>query len=223
MTAIAVLSDPYSPTTEAYRALRTHVLLALPGPAKGALAVTSPGPEEDKSTVLANLAVVMAQTGRRVAVADCDLRRPMQHRLFELANDEGVSTLLTAEGPIVALPWQTTAVAGLRVLTSGPVPATPAELLGSRRFGELLTLLSAEDDLVFIDVPPVLPVTDAAIVASQVSGVLLVLTAGRSRRDHAQAAREMLDRVGARVIGAVLTGVTPEVSTYRAYGKGDSG
>ncbi len=222
MSPIAALSDPYAPDTEAYRGLRTNLLLALPGAAKGVLAVTSPSLAEDKSTVLANLAVVTAQTGRRVTVVDCDLRRPMQHRLFELANEHGVSTILAGEGPIEPLPWQAAPVAGLRILTSGPVPPNPAELLGSQRFADLLAVLTAESDLALVDVPPVLPVADAAIVAAQVYGVLLVLAAGRSRRDHARQAKAALERVGARVIGAVLTGVASDVVAYPAYGRESS-
>jgi non-specific protein-tyrosine kinase len=217
MSELATLTEPRSAVAEAYRVLRTNLPFARPGEALSTLLVTSPGAVEDKSTVLANLAVVLAQSGRRVLVMDCDMRRPAQHRLFGLANDRGTSTLLAADGPPDGGAVQSTDVPGLTVLASGPLPPNPAELLGTPRMGEVLAALAARADIVLVDAPPVVPVTDAAEVAPLVDGVLLVLAAGRSRRDQTQRAREILDRVRARVLGVVLTGVAPEAVQYGTY------
>lgn len=220
MTGLVTLTEPRSPIAEAYRSLRTNLAFARPDAALKTLLVTSPAPDADKSTVLANLAVVTAQAGRRVIVVDCDLRRPAQHRLFDLANTRGVTTVLLDDAALADLPVQPTAIAGLEILTSGPVPPNPAELLGSRRMGTLIERLAERADLVLFDVPPVVAVTDAAVLAPLVDGVLLVLASGRSRRDHTARARELLDTVGATVIGVVLTGVEPDAAGYGYEGVG---
>lgn len=210
MTDLITLEDPRSAVSEAYRSLRTNLDFARPGARLHTLLVTSPTPDEDPSTPLANLAVVAAQAGRRVIVADCDLRRPAQHLRFGLPNELGVTTALVGEGALEALPLQPTAVEGLRVLTSGPLPPNPAELLGAQRMAALVEALAADADLVLFAAPPVVAVTDAAVLAPRLDGTLLVLEAGRSRRDRTQRARELLSQVGAEVIGVVLTGAERE-------------
>jgi len=212
--ALVTLTDPRSAVAEAYRGLRTNLAFARPDAPLRTVLVTSPAPDADKSEALANLAVVTAQSGRRVVVVDCDLRRPAQHTLFGLANDAGVTTVLLDEAALASPPLRPTAVPGLEVLPSGPVPPNPAELLGTRRMRALIDRLSEQADLVLFDAPPVVAVTDAAVLAPQLDGVLLVLAAGRSRRDHTARARELLDKVGATVIGVVLTGVEPDTVGY---------
>lgn len=218
MTDLVTLTDPRSPVAEAYRSLRTNLAFARPDEVLHTLLVTSPAPDEDKSTTLANLAVVSAQGGRRIVVVDCDLRRPVQHSLFGLPNDRGVTSALVDDGVLADLPLQLTDVPGLEVLTSGPVPPNPAELLGARRMTTLIERLAERADLLLFDAPPVVAVTDAAVLAPQLDGVLLVLAAGQSRRDHTVRARELLDKVGARVIGVVLAGVVPDAAAYGYYG-----
>jgi len=219
MTGLVTLTDPRSAIAEAYRGLRTNLAFARPDAALRTLLITSPAPDADKSTALANLAVVTAQSGRRVVVVDCDLRRPAQHTLFGLPNDRGVTSALVDDAALAALPLQASSVPDLEVLTSGPAPPNPAELLGSRRMGALVERLAERADLVLFDAPPVVAVTDAAVLAPLVDGVLLVLAAGRSRRDHTARARELLDTVGAVVIGVVLTGVEPDSAGYGYYGE----
>ena len=209
MTDLVALAEPRSSGAEAYQTLRTNLAFVLPGRAPRRILVTSPSVEEDKSTPLANLAVVMAQAGQRVAVVDADLRRPAQHRLFGLDNESGLSTVLACADPSAALPMQGTTVPALEVMTSGPLPPNPAALLSSPGLGALVERLSGTHDVILFDAPPIVAVADAAIVAPLVDGVLLVLAAGASRRDHARRARELLDKVGARVLGVVLTGVEP--------------
>jgi len=223
MTGLITLTEPRSAVAEAYRGLRTNLAFARPDAALRTLLVISPAPDADKSVTLANLAVVTSQSGRRVIVVDCDLRRPAQHTLFSLSNDAGVTTTLVDDAALVALPLRPTAVDGLEVLTSGPVPPNPAELLGSRRMGLLIERLAERADLVLFDAPPVIAVTDAAVLAPLVDGVLLVLAAGHSRRDHTARARELLDKVGASVIGVVLTGVEQDATGYGQYGSAGRG
>lgn len=218
MTELITLTDPRSPVAEAYRSLRTNLAFARPDEALSTLLITSPAPDEDKSATLANLAVVIAQSGRSIVVVDCDLRRPAQHTLFGLSAEEGVTTALLSDEALAAPALQATSVEGLQVLASGPIPPNPAELLGSRRMGALVDGLTDRADLVLFDAPPLVPVTDGAVLAQLLDGVLLVLAAGRSRREHAERAREILDNVGASLVGVVLTGTEPDSVAYGYYG-----
>ena len=218
MTDLVTLTDPRSPVAEAYRSLRTNLAFARPDERLTTLLVTSPAPDGPKSETLANLAVVTAQSGRKVTVVDCDLRRPVQHELFGLPNEGGVTTALVSDAALGEPPVQATAVDGLQVLTSGPTPPNPAELLGARRMVALIEHLAADSDLVLFDAPPAVVVTDAAVLAPQLDGVLLVLASGRTRRDHTIRARQLFEKVGGRLLGVVLTGVQPE-AVYGYYGQ----
>ncbi len=213
---LVTVTNPRLPVAEAYRTLRTNLEFASLERPLRTLLVTSPGPEEDKSVVLANLAVVIAQAGKRVILVDGDLRRPRQHELFGLSNTVGLSTVLRGEAS-VALPLADGGVAGLSVLPSGPLPPNPAELLASRRMSELIATLSDQADMVLFDAPPVVAVTDAAILAGQVDGVLLVIHARQTKREHAQRAKDLLEKVHARLLGAVLNNVEFDASLQPYY------
>ena len=215
--ALITLTDPHSPIAEAYRTLRTNLeFSSLDHPLKS-MVVTSAGPEEGKSTTLANLAVTMAQAGRGVILVDCDLRRPRLHELFGAPNDQGLTSMMVDESAMKAPPLQETGVAGLRLLPSGPQPPNPAELLASRRMAEMIEWLAGQADVVLFDAPPVIAVTDAAVLASQVDGVLLVIGAGSTRREYVRQARALLEKVNARVVGAVLTNVAYDATLHRYY------
>lgn len=214
---LVTLSDPRSPVAEAYRSLRTNLAFSSLDEPVHTMVVTSPAPEAGKSTILANLAVTMAQAGKQVILVDCDLRRPTLHTLFGVPNNEGLTNVIL-DDTTATPPLRETDVPGLRLLTSGPLPPNPAELLGSRRMGELIKTLREQADSVLFDVPPVLAVTDAAILASQVDGVLLVLNAGVTKREHAQRAKVALEKVNARLVGTVLNNVKPDISLYGYYG-----
>ena len=181
---LVVVSQSQSPVSEAYRVLRTNLQFAAVGRTLDTLMVTSPGPGEGKSMTTANLAAALAQGGRRVILVDGDLHRPRQHRVFGLRNNTGLTTALIANvaGSLDDM-LQDTGVTGLRVLTSGPLPPNAAELLGSTRMHELLVELHTRADVVVIDSPPVTALSDAAVLAMQTDGVLLVLDAGKTRRD----------------------------------------
>jgi len=214
---LTTLLSPRAPVSEAYRALRTNIqFAAVDGPLKS-IVVTSSGPGEGKSTTAANLAIVMAQAGRQVVLVDADLRRPTQHRFFELPNGQGLTTALLDLGASATQHIQATGVPGLRVMTSGPIPPNPAELLGSQRQTDLLAALAEEADIVILDSPPVLTVTDALVLAPQVSGVLLVAEAGGTRREMLQKTKEALAHAEGRVLGVALNRLTPRRSGYYYY------
>jgi capsular exopolysaccharide synthesis family protein len=214
---LITLTDPRSPVSEAYRTLRTNLeFLSLDEPLR-TLVVTSPGAEEGKSTALANLAVTLAQGGKRVILVDCDLRRPTQHTLFDLDNTAGLTTMMLDEAAQSDPPLRETPVDGLRVLPAGPAPPNPAELLGSRRMKETMATLLEQADVLLFDAPPVLAVTDALVLAVQTDGVLLVVKAGGTRREHVEQAKERLERVNARIVGAVLNGAPTDSMLHGYY------
>ncbi len=204
---LITVSDPRSPISEAYRTLRTNLDFAGLDRALRTLVVTSAGVGEGKSTTLANLAVVSAQAGRKITLVDADLRRPTLHEIFGLDNSVGLTTMMMDEAVLASPPLQATGVEGLTVLTSGPLPPNPAELMGSRRMEEVIAALVERADQVLFDTPPVVAVTDAAVLATKVDGVLLVISAGKTRREVARAAVQRLQQINARLVGTVLTNV----------------
>jgi capsular exopolysaccharide synthesis family protein len=211
------VTTPRSPISEAYRTLRTNLeFSSLDRPLK-TMVVTSPGPDEGKSTTLANLAVTLAQAEKKVVLVDCDLRRPSQHQIFGLKNGVGLTTMVVDDEAMTAPPLQETEVSGLWLLPSGPIPPNPSELLGSRRMEEIIGVLSQRADIVLFDAPPIIAVTDAAVLSSKVDGVLLVINAGGTKRDHAQKARALLEKVNAHLVGAVLNNVKIDTSLHRYY------
>jgi len=197
-------SKPRLAVSEGYRGLRTALLLSTADELR-VVAVTSAGAGEGKTVTATNLAVVLAQLGRRVLLLDCDLRKPRLHRLFQLSNREGVVTYLTG-GRDAELAVYPTEVPGLAVTPSGPAPPNPSELLSSDRMAELLAGLRTKFDFVILDTPPVLPVTDAVIVSAMTDGAVLCARAGKVLRDDAVACRDRLRRADVRVLGTVLNG-----------------
>ncbi len=212
---LVTLADPQSPVAEAYRTLRANIALSSLDHPVRSLLLTSAGPDEGKSTTIANLAVAFAQAGSRVILVDCDLRRPSLSKLFGLPNDRGLTTMLVAETE--SAPLLETSVVGLRLLASGPPPPNPSEVLGSQRLERALAALVDQADIVLVDCPPVLTVSDASILSRKVDAVLLVVSAGRTKRDQSSRAKQLLDRSGARVLGAVLNNARLDASAYSYY------
>lgn len=211
--ALIALRDPRSQAAEAYRTLRTNIQFSsLDKPLRSLLA-TSTSPDEGKSTMVANLAITMAQAEQRVILVDCDLRRPSLHTLFGLSNEDGLTTVILAQDQ-APLPLQPTEVPGLSLLTSGPLPPRPADILGSRRMEAVIARLRAEADIVLFDTPPVVAVTDAAVLATRVDGVLLVFQAQRTTRERARQARQILEKVKANIVGVVLNNAEIEYGYY---------
>lgn len=206
------VKDPASTTAESYRSIRTNLQFALLDSGSKIVLVTSPSASEGKSTTAANIAVVLAQAGRSVIIVDCDLRRPRVHKFFQLRNTEGITTAILAERPLVDL-LQRPRIAGappsLLALTSGPIPPNPADLLGSARVSELLETLGTLADYVVIDSPPIVPLSDAAVLAPKTDGVLVVAKAGQSSRRASSQAAEKITAVGGTIVGVVLNEVTP--------------
>jgi capsular exopolysaccharide synthesis family protein len=213
---LITLSDPRSPAAEAYRTLRTNLYFSGLDKPIHALVVTTVAPVEGKAVSLANLAVALAQGGQRVILADCDLRRPHQHELFGVSNARGLTTMLLEDAALQSPPLVETGVAGLALLPSGPLPPNPAELLASAKMNAVIDALRAGADVVLFDAPPVIAVTDAALLASKVDGIALVVHAGRTRREHVQRARELLEKAHIRIVGAILENA-PEDSSLGGY------
>ncbi len=203
--ALVTLRHPRSPVAEAYRVLRTNLEFSLLSSSTQSLLVTSPNPGEGKSVTAANLAVVMAQASGRVILVDADLRRPVQHRIFQLPNSVGMTSLLLDAGLALEEVLGTVeSVPDLRVLTSGPLPPNPAEVLRSKRMTDLLRALTESTDFLILDSPPVLLVADAAILAGMTGGTVVVCQSGVTRTGAARSAVEALEAVGVKPLGVVI-------------------
>jgi capsular exopolysaccharide synthesis family protein len=205
----------HSSADEAYRMLRSNVQFMANSTPLHTLLVTSAGPVEGKSITLANIGVVFAQNGLRTLLVDSDMRRPMLHRIFQLPNRTGLSNVLLA--PVTQVNQeviQSAGVANLQVITSGPIPPNPSELVGSARMSQVIAELRDLADVVIFDSPPVLSATDAALLANRLDGTILVADAGRTRREAALRAVEQLQRAGANLIGGVLNRLQKKTGGY---------
>jgi polysaccharide biosynthesis transport protein len=212
---------PRSPVAEAFRSLRTNLQFAMVDRPLETILITSPSPEEGKSTVATNLALVMAQSERKVALVDADMRRPSIHRLLGLPNRFGVSSLFVMNQVQLDGALRPSEIPNMFTMTSGKTPPNPAELLGSAKMGEILDQVKSLMDVVVIDIPPVLAVTDASVLAPRIDGVLLVLKPGSTKIAAARQAVEQLRRVGAHLLGVVLNEVSLTRSRYNyQYYKG---
>ncbi|MCB8944218.1 MAG: CpsD/CapB family tyrosine-protein kinase [Ardenticatenaceae bacterium] len=213
--SLVTLTDPRSPVSEAYRTLRTNLsFYSLDHPIR-TLVVTSAAPGEGKSTTVANLAVTMAQSGRRTILVDCDLRRPSLHTLFNVSEQPGLTNMVLDE---TEAPLQKTGVENLWLLASGTKPPNPADLLGTQKVDKVIEQLTAQADIVLFDAPPVIAVTDAAVLGAKVDGVLLVISAGKTRREHAERAKELLEKAKVRIVGVTLTNAPKDSSLGNYYG-----
>jgi polysaccharide biosynthesis transport protein len=219
---------PRSPISEAYRVLRTGIQFSDVDKLHKTLLISSPSPVEGKSLTAANLAVVMAQAGHNVLLIDADLRRPVQHKIFSLNKNQGLTNLLLPSDLDLEKPspeltahleqfLQRTAEPGVTVLTSGRVPPNPSELLGSYKMKKLLRILATMFDIILLDSPPVLAVTDAVVLSTRVDGVVFVVNAGTTRRNQLKLGAERLREVNANLIGVVLNRLTPKSEGYYYY------
>lgn len=205
---------PRDPVSEAYRMLRTNLSFASISSEMNCVLVTSSSPGEGKSTTSANVATVLAQTGRRVILVDADLRRPSQHKIFELATNLGLTTALLDTTMPITHHLQQTKVPGLRLMASGPVPPNPAELLNSPRMREVLDGLLKDADFVLVDTPPVLTVADAAILAPNVNGCVIVAQVGKTRMELLAHATERMRNAGANMYGVVMNRYSQSAAGY---------
>lgn len=216
---------PKSHISEAYRSLRTNIQFSNIDQKIQTIMLTSAGPGEGKSTTASNLAVTYAQSEKKTLLIDCDLRKPTAHRTFMLSNNWGVSNVLTQQCELDDV-LQETYIAGLDVICSGPVPPNPAEMLGSKRMQELIDEMRNRYDMIIIDTPPSLAVTDSQLIATKCDGVVLVLDAGKVKRDAAAKMKHNLERVNARLLGVVLNNVKRKQGEdyyYYYYGEATEG
>ncbi len=202
--------------SEAFRILRTNLQFTSPDRELKTMLVTSAGPGEGKSTVAANLAAAWAQSGARVLLVSCDLRRPTIHRIFGISNTPGLTGYLAGRASIEEV-IQPTSVPGLDLIASGPVPPNPAELLQSKAMGQFLRAVREDYDVVICDGAPVMAVTDAAVVASQTDGTILVVEAGQTPREAAIHAKELLEQAKANILGVVLNKINVRDQKNRYY------
>jgi capsular exopolysaccharide synthesis family protein len=217
---LITLTNPRSPVSEAFRALRTNIDFSSIDEKIQVIMITSSGPEEGKSTISANLAIAYAQSDKRVLLIDADLRKPTAHKTFTLSNRYGLSSLLSQQVDIEDV-LQDTTVSNLTIITSGPIPPNPAEMMSSNRMNTVLQNLRERYDIIILDTPPLLAVTDAQIIASKSDGVLMVVNYGKVKRDMAVKAKANLDRVGAKLLGVVMNNVKRKASEgyyYYYYG-----
>ncbi|WP_150269449.1 CpsD/CapB family tyrosine-protein kinase [Paenibacillus tepidiphilus] len=217
---LITVTNPRSPVSEAFRTLRTNIDFSSIDEQIQIIMVTSTGPEEGKSTVTANLAAAYAQADKKVLLIDGDMRKPTAHKTFSLSNRHGLSSLLSQQSSLEEA-TQATGVSNLSIVTSGPIPPNPAEMMASNRMNALLQELRQLYDVVLIDTPPLLAVTDAQIIASKSDGVIMVVSYGKVKRDIAAKAKSGLDRVGAKMLGVVLNNVKRKASEgyyYYYYG-----
>jgi len=211
---LVVAHDPRSPISEGFRSMRTNIQFASIDRPIRVLLVTSSGPGEGKSTVAANLATALAQSGQKVALIDADLRRPSVHREFGLTNSFGLTDVLLQGGKMLDHALQSTGIENLQVMVSGPVPPNPAELLGSERIAAVLDQLKTKVDWIILDTPPCMVVTDAAVLAKRADGVLVVARVGSTRRDALKEAVESLEHIGAKVLGVIMNQISAQRTSY---------
>ena len=208
-----VLADANSPIGEAYRALRTSVLLSNKGNPPKTILITSCNPGEGKTTTVINTAISLAQLGASVLIIDADLRKPAAHNGFGLNGSYGLTNYLSSKAEVNELPPKLQ-IPNLSLLPCGPIMHNPAELIGSERMKKLLRMLADNYDYILIDSPPLMCVTDPVILSTIVDGVILVVHGGKSRRDSVRQARQMLSNVGANIYGVVLNQVDPRDQLY---------
>lgn len=216
-TRLVSSNEPSSQASEAYRTLRTSIqFMGLDRPLQ-TLLVTSPGASEGKTTTLANLAVALARAGQQVVVVSCDLRRPRIHEFFGLPNSIGFTSVLLGDTPLSSALLEVPGEPRLRLLPTGPLPPNPSELLSSQRAAEVLATVALQADMVLLDCPPVLPVTDAALLSTRSDGVLVVAMAGETSGKGTTRTVELLHQVGAPLIGTVLNGASIESAYGYSY------
>lgn len=213
---LITLRDPRSPAADAYRTLRTNLSFSSLDKPLETLGITAPAADDRKGVTAANLAVTFAQVGQRVVLVDADLRRPSVHHLWGVDSQRGLTTMLLEapeQPPLVATEIET-----LHLLPSGTLPANPVDVLASARMDQVIEQLKANADILIFDMPPVLVAADASVLGQKLDGVMLVVRANHTRRDHTSQAKEQLERVRINLLGAVLVDASPDRPS-RDYGR----
>ena len=214
VAGLVTMRYPKSIASEAYRTLRTNIDFSSLDKEVQTLLVTSSIPGEGKSTTAVNLGAAISNTGRKVLIVDADLRNPVQHKFFDFSNSKGLTSLMIDDTLELINVVRKTDVEDFFILTSGPIPPNPAEILTSRKMRNFIKRLTGMYDMVIIDSPPVIAVSDASILASYTDGVVLVVGSGLASRDEARHARDQLQKVKANLLGVVLNKMPLNGSGY---------
>nr|WP_246055411.1 CpsD/CapB family tyrosine-protein kinase [Pseudalkalibacillus caeni] len=214
--SLITYKNPKSPIAEQFRTIRTNIQFASIDEEMKSIMVTSAGPGEGKSTTAANLAIVLTQQGKRVLLVDADMRKPTMHYTFQLTNIQGLTNVLTKQTNL-ANAISRTLVPDLDVLTSGPIPPNPSELLDSKAMRDLMKEAQSYYDVVLYDCPPVLAVTDAQIMANNTQGIVLVVRSGFTEKEAAQHAKERILKANGKLLGVVLNGKKMKEGQYYYY------
>lgn len=210
-------THPYLPITEQYRLIRTNILFSSVDKEIKSIMVTSADPTEGKSTTSANLAIVLAQQGKKVLLVDTDLRKSTVHYAFNISNIDGLTTVLTRKIDLDDA-ISKTHIPNLEILSSGPMPPNPSELLNSDAMSKIINELKNRYDYIVFDTPPVLVVTDSQILANKCDGIVLVVASGKTRKDRALKTKEILEKANTQILGVVVNGVEPrKKETYNQY------
>jgi len=213
---LIVNTKPKSPISESYRSIRTNIQFANLDKNLQTIMVTSPTAREGKTTTLSNVALAMADADHRVLIVDCDMRKPRIHKVFEISNTYGMAEILLNGGDYKKA-LNPTSNENLHIITAGKIPSNPSELLYSNAMKNLIQNLKKDFEYIFIDAPPVVPVTDAAIMSNYVDGVILVCASGVIEIELAQKAKESLENVNANILGVVLNKINTKNDKYSSY------
>lgn len=216
--SLITLSQPSSVIAEQFRTIRTNIQFSMVDRDLKTLVVTSAGPGAGKSTVSANLAVTFAMQGKRVLLVDADMRKPTVHKTFHLPNHDGLTTLLTEKNVEIGDITHRIQTEGLFAITSGVIPPNPSELLASKRMNQLMKEFEELFDLIIFDMPPVIAVTDAQVMASKVDGTIFVIDKGGADKEMVLKSKQLLDKVQANVLGSVFNRVETNSDRYQYYG-----
>lgn len=205
--------EPKSPSAEAFRTLRTNIQFSALDNELKVIVVTSSGPGEGKSTVMANLAITVAGSGKKVLLIDCDLRKPTVHKKLGIDNKFGITNILVGDKTLQEA-IRNIEVPNLHIITSGPIPPNPAELIESNKMKKLIEGLKQEYDMILIDAPPVLAVTDAQILSTIADGTIFVTSYGQAEKFAVIKARELIDKVGGKILGVILNKIPEKGNSY---------
>jgi capsular exopolysaccharide synthesis family protein len=214
---IFILENPKSVISEAYRTLRTNIQFSSIDKDIKSIVITSAKSKEGKSSVASNLAYSLAESGKNVLLVDCDLRKPMVHRIFNISNLNGLTNILIGDKNLKDVLVEHDKRKELHILPSGPLPPNPAELLGSNRMKDFIDKVKKEYDMVIFDTPPIGFVTDSAIISTIVDGTIIVINVGETEIELAQHAVDLLKKVNANIIGVVLNKIPVKANRYYGY------
>ncbi len=209
---LITLTNPRSEAAEAFRTLRTNLMFSSIEKPLSTLLVTSASDSDDKSLAVANLAVTFAQSGNKTILVDCDLRKPAQHTIWGINNERGLTTMITEDPAMSSPPLVETEVQNLSILPTGPLPPVPSDVLSNQRMNDIIGVLKARANYILFDSPPILAASDAALLSTKLDGVLIIVQAGHTRRDHVEKAKHAIEQVHAHIVGVVLTNAPREAS-----------